>query len=116
MKLFSGLIGIIVLVVALCLTLANRESVTLNLWPFGVGLTAPLCVLTLGPLFIGILFGALLAWIIMLPQRFRAHRLGKDVAALHEQLKAMQQRVLAPESRDQLLAIAKTKWAFWKRS
>ncbi len=117
MKLFSGLIGLIILVLALCFALANRQSSTISLWPFGVEVVAPLYLLTLGTLFCGFLAGAIIAWFNMLPHRLNARRLRKEIALLHEKIGDLQQTVLAPRQADaSLLTPPKPKWRFWEKS
>lgn len=116
MKIFSGSIGIIVLLLALSFAVANRQVVTLNLWPFGIMIVAPLCVFTLGTLFFGVLAGALMAWIAMLPHRLRARRLNKDIATMREKLQELQQTVLPPAAKGHLFGPpAKYKWGFWNK-
>jgi uncharacterized integral membrane protein len=113
MKIISGFIGIIVLALALSFAIANRQPATLNIWPFDIALEAPLCVLSLGTLVFGVLIGALMAWLAMLPHRLRARRLGKDIALLREKLQELQQTVLSP-SKGHLFA-PPAKYKFWKK-
>jgi uncharacterized integral membrane protein len=115
MKIISSSIGIIVLALALSFAVANRENVTLNLWPFGIVIEAPLAVVTLGTLFFGVLAGALMAWIATLPHRLRARRLGKDIAAMREKLQELQQTVIPPAKGHWFAPPAKYKWGFGKK-
>lgn len=115
MKIFSGFIGIIVLALALSFAVANRQIVTLNLWPFGIVIEDPLCVFTLGTLFFGVLAGTLMAWIAMLPHRLRARRLSKDLATMRERLQELQQTILPPAKGHFFGPPSKYKWGFWNR-
>ncbi len=115
MKLLSGLIGFIIAVIALCFALANRQTATLSLWPFGVEVDAPLYLLSLGTLFVGLLIGALVVWLSMIPHRLRTRRLHHDIAALNAKIVELQQTVLAPNRMDEHLhAPAKLNWRFWE--
>jgi uncharacterized integral membrane protein len=115
MKFISGSIGIVILVLALSFAVANRQSVTLNLWPFGIVIAAPLSVLTLGTLFFGVLAGALMAWITALPHRLRERRLNKDLNTMRDKLQELQQTVLPPNKGYLFSPPAKYKWGFWKK-
>ncbi len=96
MKFISGLIGLIIMLLALCFALANRQSATISLWPFEVELQAPLYLLTLGTLFAGIVLGAVIAWFLALSHRLEARRLRKDIAVLNQKILDVQQSVLPP--------------------
>ena len=114
MKIVSGSIGLVLIVLALCFALANRQAATISLWPFGVDLTAPLYLLSLGTLFLGLLAGALIAWLFMLPHRFTARRLRKDIALLRSKIEGLQQTVIEPIRKDSFfLSEPKSKRRFW---
>jgi uncharacterized integral membrane protein len=89
MRFLSWFVTIALLLIALGFALANNEAVTLSLWPFDAALTMPLSVLALGLLFIGFLLGSLIMWIALLPTRFQACRLRRELAALEEKQQAM---------------------------
>ncbi|MFY9288749.1 MAG: lipopolysaccharide assembly protein LapA domain-containing protein [Alphaproteobacteria bacterium] len=111
MRIFSGLFGLIFLAIALCFALANRQNALLSLWPFGVELEVPLYLLTLGTLFLGLLFGSVIAWLAMLPYRMQNRRLRKDITALHVKIEDLQQTVIAPSASR---ASGVSKKSFWR--
>jgi len=116
MKLFSGLISLILVVLALCFALANQQSVVVSLWPFDVAIGVPLYLLSLGTLFVGLLLGAIIAWFAMLPHRFAARRLRKDLKKMHEKIEDLQQTVIAPApSGITKFFSPKLKKRFWER-
>ena len=96
MKIFSGLLGFIVIAVALTFALANRQTAVVSLWPLGVEIQAPLYLLTLGTLLFGVLIGAAVAWFNLLPHRFKARRMRKDLVALQDKVASLQQTVVPP--------------------
>ncbi|MDP9126722.1 MAG: lipopolysaccharide assembly protein LapA domain-containing protein [Pseudomonadota bacterium] len=131
MKLFTGLIGFVILLLAISFALANRQPAVISLWPFGVEIEAPLYILTLGTLFFGLLLGAFVAWLNLLPHRFQARRLRKDLAKLQGKIEDLQQTVLPPHRGDEhhepadpdednedlaLLPRPKSAWGFGPRS
>src|SRR5690348_12665900 len=99
MKMISGFIGLLIVVIALCFALANRQSAIISLWPFGLTIQAPLCLLTLGTLFLGLIIGAILSWFLALSHRLEARRLRKDIALLNQKIIDLQQSVLPPVTR-----------------
>lgn len=115
MKILSGIIGFLLATVALCFAFSNRQPVTISLWPFDLALEAPLYLLSLGTLFMGLLFGAVVAWLMMIPHRLQSRRLHKDIANLNQKIIDLQQTVLAPRrDMDTLPAPSKWDWRFWE--
>src|ERR1700733_14973215 len=104
MKLFSGLFGFILLLLALAFAISNRQSATISLWPFDAQVEAPLYLLTLGLLLIGLLLGAGFAWLSMLPHWLAARRLRGDIGHLHDKLEELQQTMTAQPTTSALLA------------
>jgi uncharacterized integral membrane protein len=117
MKIISGIIGFALLVLAVSFALSNRQSAVISLWPFGSEIEAPLYLLSLGTLFVGVLLGAVLGWVSMFPHRMQAMRLHKDVAALNQRLENLQQTIIVPSKPNMsfvgLDRSAKSKWRFW---
>ncbi|GAA0594376.1 LapA family protein [Caenispirillum bisanense] len=62
MKVIRWLIGLPLAVVAIVFAVANRDPVTVELWPFPWTATLPLYLLSLGTLAVGMIVGGLLAW------------------------------------------------------
>jgi uncharacterized integral membrane protein len=62
MKLLFWIIGVPLLVIAAFFAVANREFVTVSLWPLAEPMDMPLFVAIVAPLYVGVLLGALAAW------------------------------------------------------
>src|SRR5580658_5709885 len=89
MKFVSWLLTALVLLIALGFALNNRQTTTLNLWPAGIVIEAPLYLFSLGTLFAGILLGVVIAWIGHLPRRMETRRLRRDIGKLREKIEDM---------------------------
>lgn len=89
MKFVTWLLTLLVLAVALCFALNNRQQTTLNLWPAGIVVEAPLYLFSLGTFFAGILIGAVIAWISHVPHRLEARRLRRDIGKLRDKIEDM---------------------------
>lgn len=98
MKLLSALIGFIIAVLALCFALSNRQMATLSLWPFDLEVQAPIYLLSLGTLFAGLIIGAIITTLAMIPHRLQARRLHKDIAKLNDKILDLQQTIISPTS------------------
>jgi uncharacterized integral membrane protein len=84
MKRVSSFLGFFLIVLAIIFALSNRHSTTLSL--VGIDVVAPVYLLTLGMLFLGLFLGALIGWGSMVPHRREANRLRKDLAAVNAKL------------------------------
>ena len=62
MKRLSWILTIPVMIVAVVFAIANRAAATLNLWPLGITVEAPLFVLVLGSVLFGLIVGGMIAW------------------------------------------------------
>jgi uncharacterized integral membrane protein len=113
MKFVSWLLTLSVLAVALCFAFNNRQSITVSLWPFGIEMVAPLYLLSLGTLFLGLLMGAVIGWISHLPHRIEARRLRRDIADLREKIDHFRSSVPLLESHGGA-PLLKSKWRFWE--
>jgi uncharacterized integral membrane protein len=89
MKLVSWIFFVLLLLLALGFALNNRQTTTLNLWPAGVVIEAPLYLFSLGTFFAGFVLGALTGWIGHIPHRMEARRLRRDVGKLREKIEDM---------------------------
>ena len=89
MKFISWALTGLLLLLALGFALNNRQMTTLNLWPAGVVIEAPLYLFSLGTLFAGFALGALIGWIGHIPHRMEARRLRRDIGRLHEKIEEM---------------------------
>jgi lipopolysaccharide assembly protein A len=69
---------------------SNRATVSLALWPLPFVVELPLYLAVLGALLIGLVAGALLAWIGGRRTRRELRRRGRRIAALERELAATQ--------------------------
>ena len=86
MKFLSWLLTLLVLALALCFALNNRQMTSLSLWPFGFEVQAPLYLFALGTFFGGMLIGSVIGWMSNLPHRMESRRLRRDIAGLHQKI------------------------------
>ena len=69
---------------------SNREAVAVGLWPFSVALDLPLYLAILLTFFVGLLCGALAAWVGGRHWRREARQRRRRVTALEHELEATQ--------------------------
>lgn len=72
MKRLSWILTIPVMIVAVVFAVSNRAAATLNLWPLGITVEAPLFVLVLGSVLFGLVVGGTIAWLSAGKARRRA--------------------------------------------
>jgi len=89
MKSISSFVTLLVLAIALCFALNNRQSTAVSLWPFGIEVVAPLYLLSLGTLILGLLLGITFGWAVHLPHRAEARRLRRDITGLRDKIEDM---------------------------
>ncbi|MHA1152470.1 MAG: lipopolysaccharide assembly protein LapA domain-containing protein [Alphaproteobacteria bacterium] len=89
MKRFSWLLTVPLIVVAAIYSIANRELITLDLWPFKLQL--PLFVALLACLVIGLVVGGLATWRSAAPTRRRARQARRQVAELEREVARLRQ-------------------------
>lgn len=77
-------------VIAVLFAISNRTPAVLTLWPIPVDLQAPLYVIVLVPLAIGLFAGGFIVWVGAALARARARRLEHRLAAVEATLKATQ--------------------------
>lgn len=101
MRFLAWLIGVVVLIIAVLFAVSNRDPVSIGLWPFTDGLTAPSFVVALVPFVLGLLIG--LGWgsVGATRARWRHRRADRKVRKMEEQMAEMRSR---PSSKTQALA------------
>jgi len=78
--------------------LNNRGELTVDLWPLGPQTQMPVFVALVGALYIGFLFGALVAWLAGGATRKRAREMARKAATLDIELQELKARQAgAPE-------------------
>lgn len=82
MKLIGRLVLGIIAVVVVAFALANRDPVTMSLWPLPLDVTLPLYIAILGGLVVGLITGAAISWIPKLRLRRQARAAQRRVTTL----------------------------------
>ena len=100
MKFVSWILTLLVLLLAVSFALKNQQNTTLNLWPADIVVEAPLYLVSLGTLFVGLLLGAMIVWISHLPRRLETRRLRRDIAKLREKIEDMNATLPHAENSD----------------
>jgi uncharacterized integral membrane protein len=92
MRISGWVAGVPLVILAAIFALSNRSMVTLDLWPLPFDLDLPLYLVVLGPLAIGLVGGASLAWAAAVPARRRARDTRRRAESLERQLGAVRGR------------------------
>jgi uncharacterized integral membrane protein len=90
-KRFSWILTLPLIAVAVIFAIANRELITLDLWPFEFSLRLPLFVILLACVSIGLVVGGVATWLSAAPLRRRARRARRQVAELERELARLRQ-------------------------
>lgn len=93
MKRFSWILTLPLIVVAVIFAIANREPITLDLWPLEASPRLPLFVILLACVGFGVAVGGLATWLSAAPARQRARQARRRVAELErERMQATEER------------------------
>lgn len=105
MRLLSGFLGFLILLLAVVFALSNRQSATLVFWPFGFDLSAPLCLFLLAALLGGSLLGAGFAMCSMLPVYWESRHMRRELARQRQRIEELESERRNSEGadREQLL-------------
>jgi uncharacterized integral membrane protein len=93
MKRLSWILTLPLMVVAVVFAVANRELVTLDLWPLAMTIQAPLFILVLGSTVVGLLAGAAVAWFSSGPTRRRAREARRRAAELEREVAHLREKL-----------------------
>ncbi len=85
MKRFSWILTLPLIVVAVVFAIANREPITLDLWPLEASPRLPLFVILLACVAFGLAVGGLATWLSAAPARQRARQARRRVAELERE-------------------------------
>ena len=92
MRYVSWILTVPLMIVAVVFAITNRGGTTLNLWPLGITVEAPLFILVLGSALVGLLAGGAIAWLSAgavrrraREARHRAEALEREVARLRRE-------------------------------
>ena len=91
MKRFSWILTLPLIAVAAIFAIANREPITLDLWPFEASPRLPLFVILLACLVFGLMVGGLATWLSAAPARRRARQARRRVAELEREAARLRQ-------------------------
>ncbi len=91
MKRFSWILTLPLIAVAAIFAIANREPITLDLWPFEASPRLPLFVILLACLVLGLVVGGLATWLSAAPTRRRARQARRRVAELEREAAHLRQ-------------------------
>ena len=92
MKFIFWIVGFPLLLLAAIFAVANRETVTISLWPFAETIDVPLYLAIVLPLYLGILVGGVAAWFSGHAIRKRARAQARRIAALERENEALKAR------------------------
>lgn len=93
MKVLFWIVVLPLLLIAAFFAIANGAPVTLNLWPIDSQVSMPLFVALLGFLYLGFVFGALVAWWGGRHARARARNAARRVEALQREVAELTARL-----------------------
>lgn len=93
MKLLIWLVFSIVLLIGALFAIANRDVVSVDLWPFWSSVPMPLFVALAGTLYLGMAIGAVLAWFGGRKSRVRARAEHRRAEILAHENAALQARI-----------------------
>jgi len=85
-KRLSWILTLPLMVVAVVFAIANREAVTLDLWPLEISIQAPLFLMVLGSIVVGLFAGGAAVWFSGGQTRRRARAARRQVAELEREL------------------------------
>lgn len=92
MRFLAWLVGIPVAILAILLAVSNREPVTIGLWPFTEGVSAPSFVVALVPFALGLILGAGFAGIGTVRARWRHRSATRKVGRMQKEIDEMRAR------------------------
>jgi uncharacterized integral membrane protein len=90
-KRFSWILTLPLIVVAVVFAIANREPITLDLWPLEASPRLPLFVILLACVAFGLAVGGLATWLSAAPTRRRARQARRRVAELEREAAHLKQ-------------------------
>lgn len=86
MKIVSRILFLLFLLLGVLIAVSNSERITLTLWPLPYSVVAPLYLLILGVLLLGVLAGLGLGWWAGRHHRRRARKHGGEAARLDREV------------------------------
>ena len=93
MRLLYWITTALVMLVAAAFAVANRQDVTVSLWPILEPITLPLYLVTLLTLLVGLFLGMLIAWVWSWGVRRSARERARRIEGLERELADARQRL-----------------------
>jgi lipopolysaccharide assembly protein A len=93
MKLLFWLVALPLIIVAALFAVANREPVTISLWPLADPFEVPLFIALIATLYGGVVLGGFVAWVSAGRSRRRARAEAKRATALERDNAALKARL-----------------------
>ena len=106
MRLFSKLIFIPIAALVIVFAVANRKSLTLELWPLPFAVDLPIYLAVLGALVVGILIGGSVQWMSDIRLRRRARVNDRKASALARDLSSVQDPATQATERSSVAYVA----------
>lgn len=95
-RFFLWILSLPLFIAALTFALQNRATVEISFWPFDLGATLPLSLLSIGLLIFGFIGGVLVMGILHIGAGFERRRLKKEVSLLSAKLEEKAEEKNAP--------------------
>ncbi|HEY1720086.1 MAG TPA: lipopolysaccharide assembly protein LapA domain-containing protein [Magnetospirillaceae bacterium] len=89
MRFIAWLVGVPVAILFVLFAVSNRDSVTIGIWPFTDGISAPSFVVALVPFVLGLLLGVGYGSVGTMRARWRHRRAASKVDKLEQQMAEM---------------------------
>ena len=86
MSIFNKIIAVVVAVVVILFAISNRETVTVEIWPFPYQLSLSLYAVILLSVLVGFISGAVGVWLVGAERRRERRRLRRQVKDLEQSL------------------------------
>lgn len=98
MKIFSRALFLLFLLLGVLIAVSNTQRVALTLWPLPFDLAAPLYLLIIVVLFLGVLAGLGLGWWAGRHHRRRARTHGKEAARLDREVTRLREALATQQA------------------
>ena len=92
MRFVAWLVGLPVAILIVLFAVSNRDPVSIGIWPFTEGVTAPSFVVALVPFFLGLLLGVGWGGIKTQRARWQHRRANRKVQRMEEEMADMRNR------------------------
>ncbi|MGE0717448.1 MAG: lipopolysaccharide assembly protein LapA domain-containing protein [Alphaproteobacteria bacterium] len=93
MRFLFWLVAIPLIAAVVAFAVVNRGPVSLEIWPLPFIVTVPAFLVILAALSLGLVLGALAAWVSAGMQRRELRRRGRRIEALESEVQALRRRV-----------------------